>query len=201
MFKRNSGWNFGIAGVLLLVSLGIGGFAGCSRSPRNPLIPPKLGDLKLQKKWLGEQATEMVMKLHGKTVRPAPSLNAVAIYGEERPPNTLYVSVYSTVELAKEALQRMADRIGPGAYGFSHHGKFTVQSLPVHFVLGHGQVHFFFARGARLYWLAVDATKAQAALADLLGVKTEKVPSPREFLTAYFQQYLRERGQLPPERH
>jgi hypothetical protein len=81
----------------------------------------------------------------------------------------------------------MSKKIGKGAYGFGHHGQFRVRTLPVEFVLGYGQVHFFFARGDRLYWLAIDGDRAQQGLAEVLEVPIEEVKSPEEFLGDFFR--------------
>ncbi len=162
---------------------------GCSRDSRSPEVPKELAGLPITRELQGEEAARLVTRMHGKAV--VPKENIVAYYGRERIPNVVYLSRYPSEDGAKQALKRMAEKIGPGSYGFTHHGRFSVQSIPVHFVLGHGQIHFFFAKGKGLYWLAIDPTRAQEALADLLEVSSKKVPTPREFLRAYFEEKLR----------
>lgn len=69
----------------------------------------------------------------------------------------------------------MSRAIGGESNGFGHHESFRVDGKQVEFVVGQGQVHFFFARGTDVYWLGIDARLARGALAQLLDVEVEEV--------------------------
>lgn len=114
----------------------------------------------------GAQAKQMINHLHGKGV--APQENHVAFFGDGRYKATLYVSRYSDESEANSMEKGMAARIAAGNPVFSEYEVVSFSSQQLSRCVGMGQIHFFFARDAELYWLSADRPCAQQALDDLL---------------------------------
>ena len=169
----------------LVVLLGL----GCSSEQRPDYIPNYLTDLKLKRIVRGREAAQMVGRLHGRPVPPESSF--VAYYGPINYPSILYVTRFPAETMAQRTLEGTARRIGEGNQAFTHHGKFRVGEVLVHFVLGQSRIHFFFVKDARLFWLAIDPDRAQEGLAQVLEVPMGMVPTPRQFLTRYYEERLK----------
>jgi hypothetical protein len=112
--------------------------------------------------------------MHEKGV--APVATWVGVYGAGPLQATLYVSRYRSPAEAGAQLALMAERIGRGTPDFGHHSETAVAGTPVHSVFGHGQVHYFFAAGADLKWLAMPPQLSRVGLALVLGVPADSVP-------------------------
>jgi hypothetical protein len=122
----------------------------------------------------GDTAARLVDRMHGKGV--APVATWVGRYGTGALTATLYVSRYASGGEATAQLGLMAERIGPGTPDYGHHSEATIAGTVVHSAFGHGQVHYFFARGTDLTWLAVPLEISRAGLAGVLGIPVDSVP-------------------------
>ncbi len=136
--------------------------------------------MKLVRVDAGQDAAAMIARLHGKEVAPAESY--IGHYGSGPAHGMLYVSRFQSEDAAELVLTDMATRIGPGSSGFGHHNTFTIDGKEIHLVLGQGQVHFFFAKGAYLSWLGIAPGMERTALAELLGVEVGRIPSTDSLL-------------------
>lgn len=123
----------------------------------------------------GPDAEALIQRLHGRDVAPLASY--VGRYEGGGADATLYVSRLGDSLAADSLVERMSEAIGRGNRSFAHHTRFTMDELTIHVVLGQGQTHFFFARGPDVRWLAIDRGMARVGLADLLGVRPDRVPS------------------------
>ena len=63
----------------------------------------------------------------------------------------------------------MTSRIGEGGSEFGQYSSRSVDGKTVSVCKGMGQIHYFFARGRLVCWLAVDIDKGEEALQDLLA--------------------------------
>jgi|GEM_PF-2320907 len=178
-----------VAGGAILLWLILVSFLGCSGEQLPGYIPDYLTDLKRKRVVRGQEAAQMIGRLHGRAVPPESSF--VAYYGPINYPSILYVTRFPSAKMALETLEGTSRRIGGGTEAFTHHGKFPVGRVTVHFVLGQSRVNFFFARDSRLYWLAIDPDRAQEGLAQILDVPLGMVPTPRQFLTRYYEERLK----------
>jgi hypothetical protein len=161
---------------VFVVLLGMAIFdIGCSKEQTASPLPEELHGLKLMNQFSGQEAAARIARLHGKDVAPEESY--IGHYGTGPGHAMLYVSGFEFEEQANALLAAMSLRIGDGSSGFGHHKQFEVDGREIHMVLGQGQVHYFFARGRYVYWLGVAPGMAQIALAELLDVATEKVPT------------------------
>lgn len=159
-----------IIGVMLAAALGVPAV-----SCRGPALPATLQGERLTESIEGERAVSTIGHLHGRR-GIAPRMSRIGLYGDREPRTTLYVSRFASAREARDQLEAMATRMGPGSSGFGHHRAFTIGGVEVHSVMGHGQAHYFYARGADLTWLAAPHEAARGMLAELLRVDAESVP-------------------------
>lgn len=142
--------------------------------PESPL-PETLHGLELIEQQTGDEAAAVLTRLHDQDVAPTESF--IGRYGTEEIGATIYVSRFASSQEATDQLVAMADGIGEGAAGYGHHRTFEVFGREVHSVFGRGEVHFFYADGNDLTWLGAHPMFATLALADLLGVSPDSIPS------------------------
>ena len=63
----------------------------------------------------------------------------------------------------------MAEKIQKPVGGqFWHFRKTSIEERSVYFVLGMGQAHYFYKKGKRVIWLAVDPTGAKETARDFI---------------------------------
>ena len=152
---------------------------GCSEQPQPEeaadFLPPEIHGLQLAESRSGTAAVEMINRLHGVSV--APPQTQIGFYGPPDMRALLYVSRFASSTDAESRLAVMAGKIEQGTPAFGHYRRFDVGRTQVNSVFGGGQVHYFFTRGAELTWLAVPPQLARAALAELLAVDLESVPT------------------------
>jgi len=129
-------------------------------------LPIKLGDLSLSKVVQNEEATKIINKMHGKNL--AVSDNYIVHYGSSLSRNTLYVTVYESVEKAKMELMGMATKMAKGTQVFAPL-TFDKMGDSVHFQTeGMGHKHYFYRIDNILIWWQVEPDKAEATYNDLL---------------------------------
>jgi hypothetical protein len=134
-----------------------------------PSLPGTLGRLRLVSIVDGEEARAVVDRMHGKRV--AQRGNWIGLYSGQGGSATVYLTRYASAAAATSDGNVMGDRIASGEGGgvFGHFRRTAINSQPVSVCMGLGQIHFFFARGRCLYWLAVDPPVAESALKALLN--------------------------------
>ena len=169
--RRSSVVILGAAGVVLLLY--------SEKNEKGAVLPAKLGEMKLAQQLSGEAAQGMIDHLHHKGVTPQE--NFIGFYegnGARSPLGqaTLYVSVYADATVAKEVDRKMAQRIQAGNPVFGSFKEVHVAGQAVSECMGMGQVHCFFSRGSRLYWLGVDPPVAQRAVESLIRSLGQKGP-------------------------
>jgi hypothetical protein len=130
-------------------------------------LPLQLGELTLYDERSGDDARQIIDRLHGKSVTPIE--NFIGEYAGPAGKATLYLSVYSGREEAVRIQQRMAGRIREGNSVFGQYTELTIADYPVAFCRGMGQAHYFFSSGMTVYWLAVDDAVSSTAIASLLS--------------------------------
>lgn len=168
----------------LTVGVLTAGVLGCSAPDPLPearalessgLLPMAIHEMPLVAVRVGTDAEAFIDDLHGGGVAPLSSY--VGRYQGGGARATLYVSRVAEPSVADSLVARMSRSIGRGTRMFAHHTSFRVQDVDVHVVLGEGQIHFFYARGPVVTWLAIDRAMARVGLADLLGLDMTRVPS------------------------
>ncbi len=127
------------------------------------VLPSTLGGLPATVHVTGQDAVDVVAGLHLGDV-PVDEAE-VAEYGSGR--EVVWVSRSGTVS-ADTLVTQMTDRIAQGDTPFS-----TPRKVPtlrgVFRTVGNDQVHYYFARGEAVWWLAADRALARQALAEILG--------------------------------
>ncbi len=155
--------------------------SACSQQDAASPLPQEIHGMKLVRVSSGQEAAAMIARLHRKQVAPAESY--IGHYGSGPVHGMLYVSRFESEEQAQSVLMDMSTRFGEGSSGFGHHKTFSIDGRQIHLALGQGQVHFFFTRGAYLSWLGVAPGMERAALAQLLELEVERIPSTDSLLS------------------
>jgi len=156
---------FGWTGLVLLVMAAVLSPFLLQRLA-SPALPETIGSLRRLETLDGDRAAALVDKLHGKGV--STSKNLIGAYRGAGASATLYRTVYASSAEAERNDERMAAMIERGNNAFEHFHRGVRMERTVSMCLGMGQVHFFFASGRSLYWLAVDPPVAREALEALL---------------------------------
>ncbi len=133
-------------------------------------LPTSLGSLSLREQVSGSEALEIINKLHEKSVTP--DQNVIGRYTSDRGEATLYVSVYEADTDPERDFQKMKNSIRGGGTPFAHVREVSVEGTEIAFCLGLGQVHYFFHRQTKLFWLAVDPPIADETLLHLLQAQS-----------------------------
>jgi hypothetical protein len=131
------------------------------------LLPDRIHGIALGKSTTGKEASELIARLHAKSVAPVAS--EIGYYGAFDPPLTLYVSRFASAEEAQDQMDLMAKTIGPGSSGFAHHRVEQMAGTDVHYVVGYGQAHYFFVDREKVLWLAAPVDVARPAALELIG--------------------------------
>jgi len=161
---------------ILFLALAGAAIVACTREPPATLrlwFPRELQGLAIVDSIGGEAARATLERMHGSDV--APLETRIGVYGEGALPAVLYLSRYPKAEVAERERRAMTRRIGAGSSGFVPGRPFRVSGVEVHPAVGHGQAHYYFARGPELAWLSAEPDLAPAMLAELLGVPADSV--------------------------
>lgn len=162
-------WAFSGPGASPSSIEGMDGMAGGSAlaSAGGAAIPMELADQPLTSYVDGPDAIAGVAQLHGSTF---PVTDAeIATYGNGLA--TIWRSGAPDAAAAADQVERMSERIAGGGSPFD--APHLVRGQPgVYATFGMGQKHFFFARGASVWWVAVAPSMAGRALSEALGVST-----------------------------
>ena len=152
--------------ISALILVGFITFIGCSTGNNSKFLPPKLGDLNLNKVIQNEKASSLINKMHGKKLDDCK--NFIAYYGTSQSKNILYVSVYERDEKAKTNLKSMAMKMANGSPVFSPL-KHSKMGNSVHFETdGMGLKNYFYRVDNILIWWQVEPDKAVATYNDLI---------------------------------
>lgn len=155
--------------TILLTLLFILFMAGAARGEA---IPKTIGAMKLGQLQSGEEARTAISKLHGKQLEFREGY--IASYKDGEKTATLWISVYDSDAAAKKELAKMTAKMAAGMKSgkenvFQHFKELSIKGVVVYFVTGMGQAHYFFKKGKRMFWLAVEPSEARTAIRDLLG--------------------------------
>jgi len=128
-------------------------------------LPQSIGILRLEKFQTGEEARREIDRLHGKQIGFRHGY--IGFYVAEKGSAQLWLSEHNSYSEAAEAVEKMAGSMTQDRQqSFWHLRQMVVEEQKVYFALGMGQVHYFFQKGAKVIWLAVDPPIAQEAIKD-----------------------------------
>lgn len=131
-------------------------------------LPQSIGSLKLVKSESGEEARKEIDRMHGK--RLSYKEGYIGTYRNGDAKAKLWVTDYGAEEEAAKANAKMAQGMKRAEKkNFWHFQGMMIQGVPVYFVVGMGQAHYFFQKEVKVFWLAVDPPQAKEAIRDLLG--------------------------------
>jgi hypothetical protein len=133
-------------------------------SPDVPL-PQSIGKLRLEKVQSGEEARQEIDRLHGKQI--GFQRGYIGLYRAENGSAQLWLSEHNSEREASEAVERMASSMTQGKQqSFWHFRQIVIEERTVYFAVGMGQAHYFFPKGSKVIWLAVDPKLARGAIRD-----------------------------------
>lgn len=148
--------SFNIALLFLLATSAFGGDA----------LPQSIGSLSLEQLQSGEEARQEIDRLHGKQITFRRGY--IGTYGNGKA--KLWVSEYDSEGEAAKGIGKMAQRMQTRKEGnFWHFREISIQGVAVYFVVGMGQAHYFFQKGRKVIWLAVDPSLAREEIRDAIG--------------------------------
>lgn len=125
-----------------------------SCSPEKDLLPEDFFGLKLQKKLTGVEAKKFVDELHFQEV--APDKNAIGFYSSTAGSAVIYITYYSSENIAQTEYEKMINKISPENSVFINPEFINIAGKDIYRCFGMGQSHYVFAYGNELYWISVD---------------------------------------------
>ncbi len=130
------------------------------------VLPRSIGSLSLERFQSGEEAKREIDRLHGKQINFRRGY--IGTYGNGRA--KLWVSEYDSEKEAAGGIGKMAQRMQTREEGnFWHFREISIQGMTVYFVVGMGQANYFFQKGSKVIWLAVDPPLAREVIRDVIG--------------------------------
>jgi hypothetical protein len=128
-------------------------------------LPQSIGVLRLEKLQAGEEARRGINRLHGKQI--GFQRGYIGFYAAENGRAQLWLSEHSSSSEAAESVEKMAGRMTQGEQQvFLHFRQMIIEERKVYSAVGMGQVHYFFQKGAKVIWLAVDPPLAKETIRD-----------------------------------
>lgn len=123
-------------------------------------LPKSFGLLQLEWVESGEAARKEIDRLHGKKLKFRKGY--IGTYGNKDKKAKVWVSEYESKADAKKEIERMAQGIKKkGGKVFRHFQLISVGGERVYFAVGMGQAHYFFQKGVKAIWLAVDQSEGK----------------------------------------
>ena len=123
---------------------------GCSSGIDIP-TPKNIGERQRERVVSGQQAAQVVNRMHGRSV--ATDANVIAEYGNGQNKDILYISRYAETEAAQKAFELMIVKMkGTQKTPFYHLKPIGKYSKKVYMTLGMGAVHFIYRSGSHLLW-------------------------------------------------
>lgn len=128
-------------------------------------LPSILADLPLARSNTGEQALQEIARLHGRTLEI--STARTGTYGAEDQIQ-LWVAQAPSTPAASQLLAAMASAIVEDRSPFTPLGDRQQGDRMVYELTGFGQLHYYFQSADLLVWLAVDDTRSEETLRQVL---------------------------------
>ncbi len=132
------------------------------------MLPESIGAFRLQNMKSGTEAKKEITRLHGKNLDFRTGYIGTYKHGHKEA--MLWISDYDAKAKAAEEVEKMARRIQTReGKEFRHFRMISIGGIPVYFVVGMGQAHYFYQTGNKVIWLAVDPQLAKETIRDLIG--------------------------------
>ena len=124
--------------------------SGCTNAPDLP-TPEKIGEKERLRIISGEQAAQVVNRMHGQSV--ATEANVIAEYGSGEKKDILYISRYADPKAALKAFELMIEKMAVAKKSpFNHLMPIGKYQKKVYMTLGMGAVHYIYPSGSYLLW-------------------------------------------------
>jgi hypothetical protein len=124
--------------------------SGCTGAPDLP-TPDKIGEKERLRVISGEQAAQVVNKMHGQSV--AANENVIAEYGQGEKQDLLYISRYADPKAAQGAFDLMIEKMAAAKKSpFFHLMPIGKYQKKAYMTIGMGAVHYIYPSGSFLLW-------------------------------------------------
>jgi hypothetical protein len=131
------------------------------------MLPESIGAFRLQNMKSGAEAKKEIARLHGKNLDFRTGYIGTYKHGHKEA--MLWISDYDTKAKAAKEVEKMARRIQTReGKEFRHFRMIAIKEMPVYFVVGMGQAHYFYQTENKVIWLAVDPQLAEETIRDLI---------------------------------
>ena len=125
-------------------------FVGCSGTT-DLSTPERIGKKERLRLVSGQQAAQVVNRMHGQSV--ATDANVIAEYGKGDDKDILYISRYAESEAAQKAFDLMIVKMkDAGKSPFYHLRPIGKYHKKAYITLGMGAVHYIYRSGSHLLW-------------------------------------------------
>ncbi|MCX8056346.1 MAG: hypothetical protein N3F03_01895 [Ignavibacteria bacterium] len=135
-----------------------------SCSNQKDIVPEKVSELLLVKTITGEEAKNIINKLHFQPVTD--NENLIGYYENQSGQAIVYVTIYDKDEEAKNDFEKMTKKISPENSVFIFPQFFDFENNKIYKCFGMGMTHFVFALNNKLYWISVDTHLAKQFFED-----------------------------------
>lgn len=159
-----------VAAAMLLAAL-VGGW-WVSRSglpgaegPAGVLPPPELGGLPLVHLQRGEEALQVINRLHATSIEIADGY--VATYGRGHEQVIVWWSRAASQARAVELVEAMTEKMAANPM-FSRPEPVTAEGRRLYSTAGAGMRHYYWASGTDVYWVGMVSSREEAILEALL---------------------------------
>ncbi|MGE5553415.1 MAG: hypothetical protein ACM3XZ_05775 [Betaproteobacteria bacterium] len=102
----------------------------------------------------GAEALAEISKLHGKEI-PATAAE-IATYGKGQEKVIVWMTASTTKEEARELFRRMLERMEANPTPYTKPELLNIKNRAYFSTRGNGMQHYFYLRGARIYWAALQ---------------------------------------------
>lgn len=139
--------------IIIILCIGL---QSCSRID---ILPQQILDYQLVKKISGDEANQMINKIHLQPVTD--TQNEIGFYKQDNDQAIIYVTFYQSDDQAQTDLVKMVEKISPQNSIFINGGQFDVNKITIYRYFGMGQTHFVFRIGNKLFWFSVETMIAK----------------------------------------
>lgn len=135
-------------------------------SKESNLFPENIFELELTEKISGEDAKEIVNRLHFNSVTS--EKNEIAYYRGVKGSATIYITYYPDSDAAIENYNKMTQKISPQNSVFIQSSLIEISGKVIYRTFGLGQTHYVFTIENKLFWLSVETIWAEKFLKEYL---------------------------------
>ena len=149
-------------GVMIFLLVGMGKFQGAPAEPMDLSMPEKWQEFTRTSFTDGKDAMGLFQKEHDKKVRF--NQGAKADYADGKATFTVWVAPGSDEGNANQMVVEMSNKVGTTGKTFTTSSMLDLNGVTIFRAEGQGAVNYFYAKGRKVYWVAVKGGDADALI-------------------------------------